>query len=412
VILDKVLHNAVLFPEKEAIVYGEHVLTYASLAKEIELFTTSLKSHDKTYKLFNQNPIKTIIELLALNGLNKRCLVLPTEHSLDDILDENNSIENAFIGILTSGSTGKEKVIWKTNDNWELAFKHQSNVFGITKEDKVFVMDALAYSANLNAALHILWEGGTLVLGSLKNARNWDKVFHKHQVSSCFLVPSHCKLLNTLNVKNLKSIVTAGEKLKADTAQRLLEQFPNVTLTEYYGAAELGHISYHQNNDIIAFPHSVGKAFPDVQIWVVVEKVTVDSPYISPSYKDIGTVNDLGYFEKDRLVLKGRAGRIFNRRAVNIYAQEIEDVVLKLSSIREAVLLKHGQKDKLCLYFTSKHRSDNIEAELNTFLKANLPSAKWPNFVKEINEIPHSEAGKVDFRALSKMSEEEEEMFI
>ena len=410
-ILDKILNNAIISPEKEAIIFKEEVLTYSELVKEINQFSETIDCQKSTFRIFNSNPIRTLIELLALNGLGKKCLVLPAAYPDDQIQEENNSQEDTFIGILTSGSTGKEKVIWKSNDNWELAFEHQSKVFGISNRDKVFVIDALAYSANLNAALHILWEGGTLILGSLKEARHWDNLFEVHQISSCFLVPSHCRLLCNLNLgkNNIKSIVTAGEKLKAETAQNLFDKFPQVRLTEYYGAAELGHISYHQNDDILNYPHSVGKPFPKVKVTVVEDKVTVESPYVSFTYKDIGTVNDLGYFEEDRLILKGRAGRIFNRRAVNIYAQEIEEVALKLASISEAVLVRHNQEERLCLYFTSKKkRNGNIETELHAFLRANLPSSKRPNFVRELTELPHSEAGKVDFKTLSKMFEEEE----
>jgi long-chain acyl-CoA synthetase len=407
-IVDKILHNAHLFPEKAAIIYGMQVLSYEELSISIERAADKLNLNKSVHFIRNTDPIQTLIELLAVNAKSGRGVVLP---SLFDefTLNDDDCSKDSFIGILTSGTTGEEHLIWKSNDNWELAFKHQSEVFGVTMNDNVFIIDALSYSANLNAALHILWAGGTLVIDSLKNARKWNEIFLTHNVSSCFLVPSHCNLLieQDLSASRLKSLVTAGEKLSGNSAKKVLEKFPNIKLTEYYGAAELGHITYHQNDDIVNFPFSVGEAFPGVEVSIINDKVNVSSPYISAKYKKIGTVNDLGYFDGNRLILQGRTGRFFNRRAVNIYAQEIEVMALKLASIKDAILVKSEKGGKLTLFFTSKESKGNSEIKLFEFLRANLPVSKIPNFVREIDQIPHSNAGKVDFKALSKMSNEE-----
>lgn len=405
-----------MFPQKDAIVFNGMTLSYKDLAERIRSCNTKEVSGNNF--LFNNNPIETLCNVLAANAQRNPVVVVPAEYREKNLEFEafNEIPSDAFIGILTSGSTGKPKTVWKSNDNWELAFKHQSEVFGISKADRVFVLDALSYSANLNAALHILWEGGTLVLGQLKKASRWSDNFEESKVTSCFLVPSHCQLLlnNGLVNDNIKSLVTAGEKLPAKMAKELLACFPQSTLTEYYGAAELGHITYHQNTDIYNFPHAVGKPFPQVKVLVKDDKVTVSSPFVSSEYKENGTVDDLGYFEKDgRLILKGRAGRMFNRRALNIYAQEIENIALAFESVEKAVLIESEINKRLNLYFTTNSKAlGNSEEELAAFLRECLPSAKMPSFVKELDEIPHSETGKVDFRALSKMSGEDKIMNI
>lgn len=417
-ITKKILNNAKLFPNKDAIVFNGVTLSYSELARRIKASILKPTDKDQLKVLFNSNPIDTLCEVLATNALKRAVIVTPNDFPSKKInaFQECEIPSDAFIGILTSGSSGEPKTVWKSNDNWELAFKHQSKIFAVGKEDKVFVLDALSYSANLNAALHILWEGGTLVLGQLKKANKWKQKLEETKVTSCFLVPSHCQLLineGAVN-NNIRSLVTAGEKLPAKMAKELLEQFPNSILTEYYGAAELGHITYHQNADIYNFPHSVGKPFPQVRVEVKEDKVTVASPFISSEYKEIGTVNDLGYFDEgERLILKGRAGRMFNRRALNIYAQEIENFALEFDSVEKAVLVENEINQRLSLYFTTNNKAlGNNEEELAAFLRECLPTSKMPNFVKELKEIPHSNSGKVDFRALSKMSGESKIMSI
>lgn len=410
-IVEKILHNAQLFPKKEAISYKGETILYGQLAEAIQKRNNVA---EKFCLIKNENPIESLVSLLGLSRVGTPFIVAPKDFNEMELeIDNFREKERTAFGILSSGSSGKPKVIWKTNDNWEKAFEHQSNVFGIDKNDRVFVLDALSYSANLNAALHILWAGGTLVLGELKNAKNWEKQFLEDEVSSCFLVPSHCNLILKNDTVNnaVNSIVTAGEKLSFDAAKKLLLKFPKALLTEYYGAAELGHITYHQNQDIIDFPNSVGKPFPKVRVSINEEKVNVKSQYISQEYKNIATVNDLGYFEQNRLILKGRAGRVFNKRALNIYAQEIENLAISFSPIQKAILVKDEVTERLNLYFTSKNQFDKQnEIALAKFLREHLPASKLPHFVKELKEIPHSEAGKVDFRALSKMSNEDKKL--
>lgn len=408
-IVDKIRHNAVLFPNKGALVYGGFSVTYQDLIERINQELV-LDITDKV-EIVNLNPIETLVRLLALNSLGQRAIVLPKDFKQKALPEacESNQVSRAFIGILSSGTTGDPKIIWKTNDNWERAFKHQSEVFGLNKKDRVFVLDAISYSANLNAALHALWLGATVVFGKLKEARHWKIQLIEQGISSFFLVPSHCRLLtkNGIHNSNLRSIVTAGEKLDVLTAKTLMELFPEAVLTEYYGAAELGHISYHQNREIIRFPHAVGKAFPEVFIQIMDERVKVKSPYVSAEYKTNGTVNDLGYFEEDRLILKGRAGRVFNRRAINIYAQEIENAARESGIAIQAALVQLNNQ-RLQLYFISNRADRDNEKGLTIFLNEYLPASKRPNRVVELKELPHSEAGKVDFKALSKISEERE----
>ncbi len=435
-ITQKIIEWATLTPEKVAIEYGSQSISYGNLTRSIEQYSNKLFAVSNDTVLFNSDPVTNLLGVLACNLIGKRAIVLP--HDLDvtileNIISESKGIiyedfklvdlgntkpvkpagNKVFLGILSSGSSGKPKLIWKTNNNWESAFSSQSEIFGISVEDKVFVLDSLAYSANLNTALHTLWQGGTLYLGTLGQSRNWNLQMKEKGITSAFLVPSHCKLLlNGNGVKPpLRSLVTAGEKLDKETARGILDNLEGIRLTEYYGAAELGHISYHQGEDIINFPASVGTAFPEVEIKIVEEQILVKSPFVSPDYKEKSTVNDLGFFNGNRLVLLGRAGRMFNRRGLNIYAQEIESIALGCEFISEAVLIQNlngYKRDKLTLYITKKGNGEQDAVDqLKAYLFKKLPSAKRPNFIVEIPEIPHSEAGKVDFRALSKMGEEE-----
>jgi len=318
-----------------------------------------------------------------------------------------------FLGVLSSGTTGQSKLIWKDYQSWFSAFPHQSNIFGITEQDRVFVLDALAYSANLNTVLHTLWQGATVVLGKLIEASYWSKIFNGQEVTSAFLVPSHIRLLSAnenFGKIKLRSLVSAGEKLEAKLAQLILDSMPEILLTEYYGAAELGHVSFAQNQDIVDHPTSVGKAFPGVEIEINEDKIFVESSYISPEYRNIRTVFDFGFLDVDgRLCVFGRQGRMFNRRGLNIFAEEIENAALLHPFVKEAVLVANTDKSHL-LELIVVVKQEISKSELQDFLLKKITKDKLPNKIVFSLSIPRNDAGKVDFRVIAKKPVDEENL--
>lgn len=318
-----------------------------------------------------------------------------------------------FLGVLSSGTTGQSKLIWKDYQSWFSAFPHQSNIFGVTEQDRVFVLDALAYSANLNTILHTLWQGATVVLGKLLEASNWSKIFNNQEVTSAFLVPSHIRLLTTsehFRKIKLKSLVSAGEKLDSKLAQLVLDSMPEILLTEYYGAAELGHVSFAQNQDIIDYPTSVGKAFPEVEIAIKEDKIYVESPYISPEYRNIRTVFDFGFLDVNgRLCVFGRQGRMFNRRGLNIFAEEIENAALLHPFVKEAVLVANTHKSHI-IELIVVVKQEISKSELQDFLLKKITKDKLPNKIVFSLSIPRNDAGKVDFRVMAKKPVDEENL--
>jgi long-chain acyl-CoA synthetase len=427
-------------PEKIAIIYDNNQISYRDLLKTIAERASLFNSSKKGYLLSNPNELENLLNFLAIISIGGKAVFASKKMPKSMLFAEENGLEildklpkqneqnatnhqpvlkysDIFLGILSSGSTGKPKLIWKDYQSWFSAFDYQSEIFGISSQDKVFVLDAFSYSANLNTALHALWQGASLVISSLKKAKNWPQQLEDYAVSSVFLVPSHYKLLLAAPKKNyaIKSMVCAGEKLPAATAQLLLATYPNVLLTEYYGAAELGHISYHQNQDIIKNPYAVGKPFPGVEIKIENQKIWVNSPYISPDYRSNPTVEDFGFFENpENLVLLGRTGRMFNKRGLNIYAEEIENVIITHPVVQEAVAVQsQNSKKNICLFIKLKpNETYPGNNSLRDYLLQKLPPEKIPNQFILVNDIPRNQSGKVDFQVLAKKPSSEDPAFI
>ncbi|MBC7891601.1 MAG: AMP-binding protein [Sphingobacteriaceae bacterium] len=446
-ILPNLLQTALAFPEKEALVSGARCLTYATLVEEVLVRGAKIRAgfSEKTLILAQSDPTENLIDLLGAMAVGKTAIfasrqvvpaqikqLLTAHHAalLDDAtaayLPDVAPLSaeeicpakpgDRFLGVLTSGTEAAPRVIFKDYQCWVSAFPHQSDVFGIGPDDRLLVLDALGYSANLNAALHLLWQGGTVVLTTLASAGSWLRQIEEHRISSVFMVPSHYRLWATKkgSMPGLKSLVSAGEKLDATTARGLLTACPNTRLTEYYGAAELGHVSYHQNDDILRYGYSVGRAFPGVDIRIHEQQILVESPYVSPDFRGVNSVFDLGAWEGERLVLLGRSGRMFNRRGLNVFAEELESQARQLPFVREVAAVGKRRADgshDLFVAFSARHpHAPTVDygRELRAFLLKNLPPAKQPRRTAQFANLPRRDTGKIDYEAVLRLFGEED----
>lgn len=333
-------------PSRTALKYRGREISYGELYRQVQNRAAWLRQHPADYLLCHSSEAENLISFLALmhtgqkgvfsgrNITREQKLAYAEKYNLG-LLDflppvpETAPVppylpagSDCFLGII---SPEKNRVIWKDYHAWFSAFPAQSEVFGMSREDRVMVVDALAYSANLNTVIHALWLGATVVLTPLREAANWGNILRQEKITSLFLVPSHYRLLPENRVfPGVSSAVSAGEKLDPVLAEKLLRVFPEARLTEYYGAAELGHISYIQGHEIVERPASVGKPFPGVSIRIRNEKIWVESPYVSPGYRHTPTVSDLGFIDPEgHLCLLGRNGQMFHRRRPNPFAEEI-----------------------------------------------------------------------------------------
>lgn len=428
---EQFLSTVQTFPERIALRYFSEQTTYAELAVRVEMRAQDFVNSTTRYWIIStENPLVAIVDWLALMYAGKVGILAPKEwrNEYFDFFSSQMEVEacvkwqpssmtkqlslpldvhphDVFLGILSSGSTGQPKLIWKDYQAWMAAFPEQTSVFGLHASDELLVVDALAYSANANAALHMLWLGGTVCFSSVK-ALSQDV---SPSVTSIFLVPSHARIWCASQKEpcsSIRSFFTAGEKLEVGLAKQLRTILPHAVLTEYYGAAELGHIAYHQNEEICQFPHRVGRPFPGVDIQLKGNQIYIQSSYISPEYREIRTVGDMGALEDGSLVLLGRQGRLFNRRGLNIWAEEIEQVAWQIPGVLDVVAVESSLGKIVVLYVSSQTYTQEQWRQL--FL-AKLPKSKCPAFFKQVPTIPRGAGGKVTFEAAARMYVDTEE---
>jgi long-chain acyl-CoA synthetase len=439
-LLEKIEHVAQIHPTKKALSWRDESVDYQTLYASIVKKARWFQAQEALHWVVNHaSPIQNCIDWVALMAVGKIGILAPKELQNDyfSFLKTHSDIafcsrytaadasvtlvqtelnfpnldqQTIFLGVLSSGSTGTPKLIWKDYQAWFSAFPHQNTVFGISEMDHLMVLDALSYSANANAALHMLWTGGSVTFVELTKVKKWGECIENEGITSIFMVPSHLQLIvqQKADFSGVRSVVTAGEKLSIPLAQSLLARFENAQITEYYGAAELGHISYQQGEELLVNPFCVGRPFPQVEIEIKGQEIVVSSPYVSPAYRgNKATVGDIGEWADGKLLVLGRGGRVFNRRGVNVFAQEIESVAKTFPEVQDVLVLEYKVKgiSKLILLFSTSSSfsyAPQFTQQLQVYLRQKLPKSKCPSFLKWVEEIPKTPSGKMDYQEASR----------
>ena len=415
---------------KICLMHGKVQLTYQEFTQQVDCLAYRLAAQIKKGDKVLVKLADPLSQLLYFFGILKAggacvfidpstskevCAALMDEHELTLHIHESFQLptnaalklpqindDDIFLGALSSGSTGTPKLIWRDHQSWTRAFPSQSRVFQLSSADTLYLVSSLVYTANLNACLHILAEGGTVMFASNSMPRTWAREITANHVSAIFMVPANYKIL----LKNMKvplpqiqSAVTCGAKMDLHTVQTLVKYFPSAGIYEYYGASELGHVSYSTANDLLKHPSSVGKAFPNVTISIENDTIWVESPYMAPDYRPKATVGDLGKFDKEgNLYLLGRKHGIINTGGVKVIPEQVEAVLLQCPGIAEVVI--GGIDDpirgqKVCAWIV-KSQATLMTSDIFAFCQKKMRPHYCPQKFIFLDKMPLNTNGKID----------------
>lgn len=359
------------------------------------------------------------------------------------------SPDDLFYMAVSSGSTGKPKGILRNHRSWAESFDRMAEEFGIGREDTILLPGPLHYSASLIAALQVLDQGGEVVLlPRFREEILLDHLLEKN-ITAVFMVPTMvAKLLSFLKEKQevyplLKerklTVVTAGAKLETSLKLAWLDLFPNSRLFEYYGAAELSFVSLLRPDEQLTAGDSVGKVFAGVELVIMDDKgqrlgpqqvgqVYVKSGMIAqgyghkdadkflPSCQGFFSVGDMGYLDSNGyLYLTGRKQEMILRGGINIFPQEIEQVLRQHPEVKEAAVFGIPDQlmgERIVAAVVSAvqgvkeetHEGSKVNTQLFTrndspyhaWLKARLPQSRWPDFYWIVGQLPLGTTGKID----------------
>jgi long-chain acyl-CoA synthetase len=349
---------------------------------------------------------------------------------------DGSDIDDPLLGnqmMYTSGTTGRPKGVFRAQP--VVGMQAMYAMRGYDHETSVQMCAGPAYHAaplafDVRAAMGA---GCPLVFMDKWDSELVLKTIAEKKVTHLHLVPIMFQRLLALppevrakyDVSHVKYIVHGAAPCPPEVKLAMIEWFGPV-LSEYYAGSEGGAGFTITSEEWLAKPGSVGKR-PALLGSKILDEQGNECPanvagaiyhQLPPGggftyYKDeaktnanrVGdffTMGDVGYFDDDGyLFLTGRNAETIISGGVNIYPQEIDNELIKHDAVADSstVGVPHeewGEQVKAVIMLKPGYTpSDELSQEILAFARANLPAFKVPRSIDFVDDLPRSEAGKI-----------------
>ena len=392
--------------EKLALVEDSEAYTYARLVQEAQELRAALAYSEPAVFIHEDSIARQLVRFVAYSG-TKTVPIIATEVSRTQQFDVGAIPEAACMGVMTSGSTGKSKLLWRSYHSWADFFPEQNRVFGVDDKTVIFCQGSLAFTGNLNIYMGVLAAGGTLIVTQRFRPRHWLELMAEYGVNAIYLIPSKLLLLPKFMREpntRVRSIISGSQSMGRVEADKLLEVFPEAEITLYYGASELNYITYIKDSEMTDDRTLIGRAFAGVQVSVVDEEIFIDTPYHVENITLPFSLKDRGRLDAEgRLHFLGRTDDILSVNGRKVSAVKVSRALMDLPDVEEAeVLVVHVDDADVLTAFVGAGQ-EYSKQQLVKLLRAGLEDYELPKQFIFLSELPHNESGKVDKAALKRL---------
>ena len=387
-----------LVDDATSFTYGQLVAAASKLRERADFSQPAVFIHEDTIA-------QQLLQFVAYSGTATRPIIA-TELSRNQHFDVGQIPPKACMGVMTSGSTGKSKLLWRDYHSWADFFPEQNRIFGVDEATVIFCQGSLAFTGNLNIYMGVLAAGGTLIVTEKFRPRHWLQLMEQYAVNTIYLIPSKLMLLpKFMNVPNeqLRHIISGSQTMGRQEADKLLALFPKAEITLYYGASELNYITYIKDKDMTDDRTVIGQPFAGVGISINNEEIFIDTPYhvenitLPFSLKDRGYVDERGW-----LHFLGRTDDICNVNGRKVSSVKVTTALTDIEGVVEAAVLSRHIADADVLVAFVASTTSFTKQELVKRLRERLEDYELPKQFIFLEQLPRNESGKIDKLALEK----------
>lgn len=387
-----------LVDDATSFTYGQLVAAASKLRERADFSQPAVFIHEDTIA-------QQLLHFVAYSGTATRPIIA-TELSRNQHFDVGQIPPKACMGVMTSGSTGKSKLLWRDYHSWADFFPEQNRIFGVDEATVIFCQGSLAFTGNLNIYMGVLAAGGTLIVTEKFRPRHWLQLMEQYAVNTIYLIPSKLMLLpKFMSVPNeqLRQIISGSQTMGRQEADKLLAVFPKAEITLYYGASELNYITYIKDKDMTDDRTVIGQPFAGVEISINNEEIFIDTPYhvenitLPFSLKDRGYVDERGW-----LHFLGRTDDICNVNGRKVSSVKVTTALTDIEGVVEAAVLSRHIADADVLVAFVASTTIYTKQELVRRLRERLEDYELPKQFIFLEQLPRNESGKIDKLALEK----------
>lgn len=324
---------------------------------------------------------------------------------LAHIIADEGVLALTDFGVLTSGTTGRPKPLWRKEESWREFFDIQNNIFHINEDTKIFLQGSFSFTGVSNMVVAVLWAGGTIVTTSSLRPTRWIELLERYKVDHIYALPTKLRLLVRhckYKLSEINYIIAGSQVLDRHLMEQLQQLCPNMEFILYYGASELNYITYCTGKEWLDREGTVGRPFPTVRIKADDGVIYVTTKYHIEGISDTYTVNDCGYIDSEGyLMFTGRQGDLINKGGYKISIPEMEQYLQSLQGVSEVAVININDDirgEDFVVYIVLEAKSD-LSKIIET-IHQERPSIEWPKSVYSITMLPLTECSKVDKRKL------------
>ncbi|MGE0725290.1 MAG: class I adenylate-forming enzyme family protein, partial [Alphaproteobacteria bacterium] len=336
-----------------------------------------------------------------------------------------------FFGRSSGTTRGVPKLTPLTHEHERLRGQANGLAMPRTPADRYLALVSMSFAFGCRSAQRALMNGGAIILPPpARRAEDVRAAAATHGATWTALTPHHLRQLLAGAVPPLPflpgvSILVSTAALTVAERIAVMERLsPDLYMS--YGANEVGGIVFARPEDLRRHPGTVGRPLPGVEAEVLDDRghpaapgvvgelrfrhATFPKGYVAPqpgatSRFEDGWFHpgDLGLIDPEGLIfLKGRVDDLINVGGRKVYPADIEECLASHPAVAEAVALglpasRRGQVAAVAVVA----RAPVTREELLAHCRATIGPQRTPDRLQIVQEIPKTELGKPDRRALA-----------
>jgi long-chain acyl-CoA synthetase len=382
---------------------------------------------------------KTALQNVILTDRKEQGLTFWKEVILEGgIKDSSSAIapEDLALLIYTSGTTGFPKGVMLSHSNLCANVISSLQALEMSAKDRVLLILPMFHSFTLMVCILIpIYAGARIIL--VKSLRPFQKVLRSIFLNGVTIIVGIPHLYDVLKNLHLPPIlqkllrirvcISGAAPLSVETLCLFNQRFKRFSLVEGYGLTEASPVVSLNPLHGMRKAGSIGLPLPGVEVRVVKEdeseaaadeigELIVKGPNVMRGYlnrpRDTQTTirsgwlftGDMAKIDNDGYIyIVGRKKEMIISHGMNIYPQEIENVMQAHPKIKEVAVV--GKKDKskgeVPFAFVALHQDCSAsQDEIVNYCKEKLANYKIPRLIAFRQELPKTPTGKVLKRKL------------